>query len=64
MPKWDLACQTCGTEFEFFKLRSDETAECPKCGEKDAKNLPKLPSKGVDYIPKGPNWMKRGRSGY
>lgn len=35
MPTFQFKCQTCQTEFEFFKLRSDEKAECPKCEEKD-----------------------------
>lgn len=64
MPKWDIDCQTCGTEFEFFKLRSDDTAECPKCGEKEEKKLSRKVPTGTDYIPVGSNWMKKGRNGY
>lgn len=64
MPLYDMHCTRCETEFEFFKYKSDETAECPKCGERDSKKLAMLPPKGVEYIPVGPKWMKKGRSGY
>lgn len=66
MPIYEFECITCDTKFEFFKLRSDEKAECPKCGESHEKKLIQQVSTGTDYIPAGPNWMKPGggRNGY
>lgn len=66
MPRWDFVCSTCGHKFEFFKVRSDETVECEKCGEKEPNKLEQQVSTGTDYIPVGPGWMKPGggRRGY
>lgn len=66
MPIYEFECVSCGEKFEFFKCRSDETAECPQCGEKEPQKLVQQISTGVDYIPVGPNWCKPGggREGY
>lgn len=63
MPIYDLKCIRCGTEFEFMKIRSDETVQCPKC-EAVGKDLEIKPPKGVSLDFKGPNWAGKGKRGY
>lgn len=53
----DFKCLTCGTEFEFMKIRSDERVECPKCEEKEESKLEQLISKDTSFILKGGGWF-------
>lgn len=39
MPIYEFRCKRCGKDFEFLCFRSDEGAECPSCGGKDADRL-------------------------
>jgi len=59
MPIYEFKCLKCGTEFEFFKLRSDEVAECPNCKAKGAKNLEQKVSTGTGFILKGRGWFNK-----
>jgi len=64
MPIHEFKCRNCGLEFEFLKIRSDETVACPKCQAKGEGNLEKKPPKGVGLDFKGPNWAGKGKKGY
>ncbi|MFW5781750.1 MAG: FmdB family zinc ribbon protein [Candidatus Muiribacteriaceae bacterium] len=46
MPLYTYTCNDCGKKFEFLKIRSDETAECPECKSKDLKRNIDLISSG------------------
>jgi len=59
-PIYELRCTKCKTEFEFFKLRSDERAECPKCKEKEEKYLEKKVSTDTGFTLRGRGWYKDG----
>ena len=59
MPIFDFKCITCDTVFEFLKIRSDETIECPNCKEKESKKLLKQVSTGTGFQLKG-KWFKQG----
>lgn len=63
MAIYDFICARCEYKFEFFKVRSDEIAECPKCGATGEKNLRKQISTGVSHSLKGHGWFKDGYRG-
>lgn len=57
----DYKCLTCGIEFEFLKVRSDEVVECPKCEEKRPEKLIRATvHKGGSFALKGRGWYKDG----
>lgn len=60
MPIQELKCKTCGHVFDFFKLRSFDKPECPKCEEVDEKCFAKQVSKGTRHIFKSGKWFKEG----
>ena len=62
MPKYDFKCTTCGSEFEFFKLRSEDKVKCPnkECKERRPEKLEKLVSTGTSFQLKGKGWYKDG----
>lgn len=35
MPVFDMKCDVCGQEYEFFKVKSTEIAVCPECHNDD-----------------------------
>lgn len=60
MPIYDFRCVSCGHEFEFMKFKSDDHAQCPKCGAKGDGNLEKKPPKNTSFKLKGRGWYKDG----
>lgn len=58
MPIMEFKCVSCGHEFEFIKIRSDDTVECPNCKERDEKKLER------DPVPKGTSFQLRGGGWY
>lgn len=60
MPIYEFECQKCKTEFEFFKIRSDEVPECPTCASKGEEFLKRLVSKDTSHSLKGGGWFKDG----
>lgn len=60
MPIYEFKCRNCGQEFEFLKIKSDETVQCPKCQAKGEGNLEKKPPKGTSFTLKGKGWYKDG----
>lgn len=64
MPIYEFKCYKCGHEFEFMKLKSNETASCTNCGATGEKTLEKLPPKNIGLDFKGPNWAGKGKKGY
>lgn len=56
MPIHEYKCTTCDTQFEFMKIRSEETVECPKCEEKDPKKLEQQVSTNTGFRLKGRGW--------
>ena len=60
MPRWDFECKSCGCEFEFFKIRSDETVKCPACDEERPENLEQKVAKETGFALKGKGWYKDG----
>jgi len=47
MPIYLYQCTECKEEFDFFHMKSDDVAQCPKC---DCKDLTKLPTTHVTEI--------------
>jgi putative FmdB family regulatory protein len=39
MPIFEFVCQKCGKEFERLVFRSNETVQCPDCGEASVNRL-------------------------
>jgi putative FmdB family regulatory protein len=37
VPIYEYNCENCGDEFECLVFRSDETVNCPKCGNENPK---------------------------
>ena len=60
MPRHDYRCLSCGYEFEFFKVRSDERVECPNCKERDEKKLERKVSTATGFALKGKGWFRDG----
>ncbi len=60
MAVYRMFCRSCEIEFEFFKCRSDEVAECPKCGSRGEEHLEKLPPTRVSHSLKGEGWARDG----
>lgn len=60
MAIYDFKCRNCKHEFEFMKIKSDEHAQCPKCGATGSGNLEQLPPKNTSFSLKGKGWYKDG----
>ena len=43
MPLYEYACQKCESEFELL-IRSDETPECPGCGNRQLEKQMSVPA--------------------
>lgn len=56
----DFKCQTCDCEFEFLKLKSEETVQCPQCGEDKPEKLEQQISQGTSHQFKSGKWFKDG----
>ena len=39
MPIYFYRCEDCGHKFDFFHIKSDDVAQCPKCENKDLEKL-------------------------
>lgn len=59
MPIYTYDCQTeaCKNRFEYFHVRSDDHASCPKCSSKDVKKSEE-PPKDTGFTLKGSGWAK------
>lgn len=60
MPIFLFKCETCDQEFEFAKYKSDDTAQCPQCGENEPKRLTKKPSVGSRVKSNEPYYQSYG----
>lgn len=58
MAIYQYHCETCGIEFEFMKIRSNDIVECPKCEEKNEKKLKRFEVNKSNFVLKGRGWAK------
>ena len=52
MPIFEYLCQNCDKEFERLVFRSDETVECPECGQQSVNKL--MSACAANIFPQGP----------
>lgn len=55
----DYHCETCGISFEFIKIRSNDTVQCPKCEESRPDKLIRSEiHTGGSFALKGSGWAR------